>query len=173
MRPASPSASHPLRLYKKEKLCSVIAIGQLFKPAAGGDAGSGPSASLSYPVRMVWRVSPGRRSDAPVQFLVSVPKKRLRHAVDRVLMRRRIREAYRLQRSGLSVPDGILVDIAFMYVGKGIEPYALVENAMKRLLGRLGRDLAALGDDGCCAFQGDEPRPTAQPKADDSREYVE
>lgn len=93
---------------------------------------------------MVWRVSPGRRSDTPVQFLISVPRKRLRHAVDRVLMRRRIREAYRLHRHELPVPDGLMADVAFMYVGKGIELYALVERAMTRLLGRLGRDLAAI-----------------------------
>lgn len=33
----------------------------------------------------------------PVQFMITVPKKKRRHAVDRVLMRRRIREAFRLQ----------------------------------------------------------------------------
>lgn len=33
---------------------------------------------------------------APVQLMITVPKKKRRHAVDRVLMRRRIREAFRL-----------------------------------------------------------------------------
>lgn len=33
----------------------------------------------------------------PVQFMITVPKKKRRHAVDRVLMRRRIREAFRLR----------------------------------------------------------------------------
>lgn len=33
----------------------------------------------------------------PVQIMITVPKKKRRHAVDRVLMRRRIREAFRLQ----------------------------------------------------------------------------
>ena len=37
----------------------------------------------------------------PVQFIITVPKKKRRHAVDRVLMRRRIREAFRLQWSPL------------------------------------------------------------------------
>lgn len=32
----------------------------------------------------------------PVQMMITVPKKKRRHAVDRVLMRRRIREAFRL-----------------------------------------------------------------------------
>ena len=40
---------------------------------------------------------------APLQMLVTVPKKKRRHAVDRVLMRRRIREAYRLGRSARSL----------------------------------------------------------------------
>lgn len=35
---------------------------------------------------------------APLQVLITVPKKKRRHATDRVLMRRRIREAWRLQR---------------------------------------------------------------------------
>lgn len=141
MRPASPSASHPLRLYKKEKLCSVIAIGQLFQPAAGGDAGSEPHSSLAYPIRMVWRVSPGRRSDAPVQFLVSVPKKRLRHAVGRVLMRRRIREAYRLSRPvsplAQNSPVSRRLDVAFVYVADTLQPYARIDRAMRRLLAQL------------------------------------
>ncbi len=44
--------------------------------------------------------------DAPadvgaLQMLVTVPKKKRRRAVDRVLMRRRIREAYRINRRPL------------------------------------------------------------------------
>lgn len=34
---------------------------------------------------------------APLQVMITVPKKKRRHAVDRVLMRRRIREAFRQQ----------------------------------------------------------------------------
>ncbi len=66
------------------------------------------------------------------RFLVSVPKKRLRHAVDRVTMRRRIREAYRLNRSLIS-PD-LPADLAFIYVADKLLPYAKVEHALKRLL---------------------------------------
>lgn len=128
--PVNPTG---LRLYKKEKLCSVVAIGQLF----GGNGADGIHNALVYPLRMVWRESPGRRSDAPVQFLVSVPKRRLRHAVDRVLMRRRIREAYRLLRHDYPTADGRLLDVVFIYVGAGLEPYARVERAMHRLLDRL------------------------------------
>lgn len=139
---AAASATYPLRLYKKEKLCSVIAIGQLFGASGGGDTDFySPRAALVYPLRLVWRLSPGRKSDAPVQFLISVPKKRLRHAVDRVQMRRRIREAYRLRRAALMLPAGARVDVVFIYVGKGPEPYAKVDRAMERLLRKLGAEV--------------------------------
>ena len=71
------------RLYKREKLRSVSAIDALFshKPGIAG--------VMAFPVRAVWRLD-GTRAGG-TRFLVSVPKKRLRHAVDRVAMRRRIR----------------------------------------------------------------------------------
>lgn len=125
---------HNQRLYKKEKLCSLSAIGALFGP--GGDA----RATLCYPLRMVWRPNATRRCDAPVQFMITVPKKRLRHAVDRVLMRRRIREAYRLGRDGVTLPQGFRADVAFVYTGQGTLPYSAVSRAMDRLLRRLARD---------------------------------
>lgn len=150
------------RLYKKEKLCSVIAIGQLFgarpkRPAAqipAQDPARQPEeqpavqtdpeddahavhSTSAYPLRMVWRVSPGRRSDAPVQFLVSIPKKKFRHAVDRVLLRRRVREAYRVNRQDFPTDPALLLDVAFIYTGRTAEPYARIESAMRRLLSRL------------------------------------
>ncbi|MDE7375491.1 MAG: ribonuclease P protein component [Muribaculaceae bacterium] len=117
-----------LRLYKKQKLCSPTAIGMLF--------GRQPdtSSALAHPLRAVWRQNPGRKSDAPAQFLISVPKKRLRHAVDRVTMRRRIREAYRLLHQEYPLPDAARIDVAFVYVANVLEPYARVEKAMRRIL---------------------------------------
>lgn len=116
------------RLYKKEKLCSKIAIGQLFG-SPGADF-----AQLAYPLRVVARVNPHRRSDAPVAFLISIPKKRLRHAVDRVLMRRRIREAYRLERDAHAFEPGTRIDMAFIYVADRTMDYPVVARAVKRLL---------------------------------------
>lgn len=127
-----------LRLYKKDKLCSVIAIDRLFAAGVRGrDGAAGVHTALAYPLRMVWTVNMQRRCDAPLQFLISVPKKRLRHAVDRVLMRRRTREAFRLNRHNYPLADGVRADVAFIYVGNGIEKYAVVDAAMQRLLARL------------------------------------
>ncbi|MCM1050871.1 MAG: ribonuclease P protein component [Paenibacillus sp.] len=120
-----------LRLYKIEKLCSETAICRLFARSDSSVRGS-----LSYPVRLAWRVDEGRDVKVP-RFLVSVPKKRIRHAVDRVTMRRRIREAYRLNRGLL--PRDLPVDLAFIYVADTLLPYAKVESSVRRLL----RDVAS------------------------------
>ena len=66
-----------------------------------------------------------------------VPKRRLRHAVDRVLMRRRIREAFRLHHAEYPMPEGARTDVAFVYVGSKPEPYETVERAMHKLLSKL------------------------------------
>ena len=95
------------------------------------------SSSLSYPLRAVWRSNDLRRSDAKIAFLVSVPKKRLRHAVDRVLMRRRIREAYRLARPHYALPDGVRLDVAFLFVADRTVSYASVSRAMDVLMEKI------------------------------------
>lgn len=118
------------RLYKKEKLCSALAIDALFGRSA--DVHS----ALAFPIRAVWRSNPGRRSDSPVQFMISVPKKRLRHAVDRVTMRRRIREAYRLLRDAYPMPDCARIDLAFVYVDNHLQPYAKVAAAIEKILSK-------------------------------------
>ena len=135
---STPSAARDnrgLRLYKKEKLCSQIAISQLFGPESRQPDNAGQiHSAIAYPLRCVWRENPRRSSDAPVQFLISVPKKRLRHAVDRVLMRRRVREAFRLNHQEFPQPGSRRIDVAFIYIGNGTEPYAKVERAVQRLL---------------------------------------
>lgn len=120
-----------LRLYKKERLCSEIALGQLFA------RGAGSRGAVAYPLRAVWRDNARRGSDAPVAFVISIPKKRLRHAVDRVLMRRRVREAYRLCRPDFPVAEGRRIDVAFVYVADELKPYADVDRAVRRLMSKI------------------------------------
>lgn len=131
-----------LRLYKKEKLCSTVAIDQLF--GRGGLHSSLPKSALAFPIRAIWRSNPRRRSDAPIQFLVSVPKKRLRHAVDRTTMRRRIREAFRLLRHSHPLPEATRIDVVFLYVDSALAPYATVESSVNRLLDKIARHAQSL-----------------------------
>ena len=123
-----------LRLYKIEKLCSETAISRLF---ARSDREV--RTALVYPLRLAWRIDGVREVKVP-RFLVTVPKKRIRHAVDRVTMRRRIREAYRLNRD--IVPRDLPADIAFIYVADKLLPYSRIETAMRRLLASLAEKAA-------------------------------
>ena len=84
------------------------------------------------------------RSEVPertgrLQMLITVPKKKRRHAVDRVLMRRRIREAYRKNRLPLldyieSHPEIGAVHLALIYLDDKNADYATVESKIRNLL---------------------------------------
>lgn len=121
------------RLYKRQKLCSHKAIDQLFGASrvTKKDTASDVVTHLVYPLRAV--CTAGQRSGgADIQFFISIPKKRLRHAVDRVTMRRRVREAFRLENT--EDPTRRRVDVGFIYVADKIIDTARIRRSMRRLL---------------------------------------
>lgn len=69
------------------------------------------------------------------QILISVPKRLFKRAVDRNLLKRRIREAYRLNKSLLGNSEKLL--IAYIYTSKTILAYADIEEAMIASMRRL------------------------------------
>lgn len=115
-------------LDKSHKLCRLTDIENLF-------SAKDSHASLAYPIRALWRKNTRRdNKDARVKILVSIPKKRLRKAVDRVTMRRRIREAYRLNRPEFEPLHLDGYDVAFIYIADKTRPYSHIERSMRRLL---------------------------------------
>lgn len=116
--------------HKTERLKSRKVIQRMFK--------EGRSFS-HYPFRLVWLTMEERRSDAPVQFTVSVPRRRFRRATQRNRVKRQIREAYRLHKHLLY--RGISDDepqIAFMviYTGKEVFPTEELMRKMKQMIRR-------------------------------------
>lgn len=74
---------------REERLKSRKVIEQLFKEG---------NSFAQYPLRVVWSEMEERKSDFPVQFALSVSKKKFKRAVDRNRIRRLVREAYRLNK---------------------------------------------------------------------------
>lgn len=73
--------------------------------------------------------------DGILQMGVSVGKRHFKRAVDRNLLKRRIREAYRKQKHELKealIASGISMDIFFVYSNARISDYAEIESAMRQ-----------------------------------------
>lgn len=113
---------HSNTLSKEERLyCRKDITGLL----AGGKFVSGG------PIRFCYRTGTG--AGFP-RIMVSVPKKNFKRAVKRNLLKRRIREAYRLQKHIL---EGLETDILFIYSSKEVmsseQIHSLVGNFLSSL----------------------------------------
>lgn len=82
-----------------------------------------------------------------LQMLVTVPKKKRKRAVDRVLMRRRIREAYRLNR--LSLRESIenqqeirTLSVGLIYIHDKNLDYRFIEEKIKNIMKKLTAAIA-------------------------------
>lgn len=85
--------NHPHSFSKKERLKSSKRISALFK--------SGKAVS-AYPLRVLWHDTHQQLSQpVPIQVAFAVPKRLVPHAYMRNRIKRRLREAYRLQKSPL------------------------------------------------------------------------
>ena len=96
---------------KEERIVSNLLIETLFE--------KGNSQSLSaYPLRAVFLKTEQREGCAPVQLLISVPKKKFKHAGDRNRVKRQIREAYRKNKAILegTLGEGQMLLIAIIWL---------------------------------------------------------
>lgn len=123
---------------KEERLCSKKSLDLLFKNG---------SSFLLYPFRLTFLFIEEPHS-YPVQVVINVAKKRYKHAVDRNLIKRRTREAYRLQKEGLLYASlanrNELLLLSLQFIGKEKYDYAFFEkrlgNALKKLTNQFTAD---------------------------------
>jgi ribonuclease P protein component len=119
---------------KQERIVSNLLIETLFE--------KGDSQSLAaYPLRAVFLKTERHQGHAPVQILISVPKKRFKHAVDRNRVKRQIREAYRHHKQLLSdcISDDQELLIAFIWLSDSHCPSTEVEKRLVSLLQRIAK----------------------------------
>lgn len=115
---------------KKEKLKSKKAIEILFS--------KGKSIS-AFPLRVIY-ISKPEKEGVLINMGATVSKKNIKLAVKRNLIKRRIREAYRLNNGALKnqlEKSEIELNLMLIYTSKQILPYKEIEAKIKVILTRL------------------------------------
>ena len=117
---------------KKDKLKSSIAIEKLFHAN---------KFVLSYPIKCYFSFSEITEDKSTLQVAFTVPKKTFKKAVDRNTLKRRMREAYRLNYQRIFEPfitqNNKQVQLLIIYIGKEILDYRTIESNIQKLLQKL------------------------------------
>jgi ribonuclease P protein component len=112
---------------KEERLKKENDIQELFSKG---------SSFYLYPFKVLTRAQEDNPKSVH-KILVSVSKKNFKRAVDRNLLKRRIREAFRLQKAIL--PPGPYFNIGLVYTSKEILPSDQISSKMVHLLRRISK----------------------------------
>jgi ribonuclease P protein component len=94
---------------------------------------------ISFPLRVVY-LPAIEQMPSTVSMLVSIPKKRFKRAVKRNLLKRQVREAFRLDKYKLVEPleaENKQMMVAFLYVDKEVHSFNSIEKAMSKALNML------------------------------------
>ncbi|MDD4655209.1 MAG: ribonuclease P protein component [Bacteroidales bacterium] len=120
---------------KKMRLSSKKEIDSLF---------TGASSFTSGPYRVFYRIIKREaNATSPCSLVISVPKKHIRSAVKRNLVKRRIREAFRLNYPLILAPalENKQIRLLFLclYLPYEVYPYSKLEAKMQKLLERIAQ----------------------------------
>ncbi len=123
------------RFRKSERLCRKKYIEELFRTG---------KSFYSFPFRLVW-IPVSEPLVHPAQITISVKKRLFRKAVQRNLLKRRIREAYRKNKTELYLKlEELNIQIVFIliYTASDIRSYLEIEEKIIIILSRLKEELA-------------------------------
>lgn len=110
-------------LPRSERLRSLGAVRRLFECGESG---------FVFPFRYVWYAEPD--TEPSVEVLFTVPKKFHKRANRRNLLRRRTKEAYRLQKQIVRNGATVNLDLALIYSSKEVLLYKVIANAVRKIL---------------------------------------
>lgn len=113
---------------KQEKICSKITFQTLLNDNRS---------MFCYPFKCYYKISEINSENICNSFAVTIPKRLFKHAVDRNLLKRRTREAYRLQKKRLipiSNEKKLTFALLFVYVAKERIDYATIEESVSKII---------------------------------------
>ena len=118
-------------LKKEERLCSRKTIERLFLEG---------ESFFIFPLKVVY-LKMALPVQYPVQAAFSVSKRNFKRAVRRNLLKRRMREAYRLNKESLyrAFDNEEQLAVMFIYAGREEKEYELIEKSMKQALLKLAK----------------------------------
>ena len=105
---------------KHSKFCGQMRIAQLYKEG---------KRFVAWPLRVTWQPT-----EEETQVLIWAPKSLFKRAIQRNRIRRLMREAYRLNQELLGEKHFL---IAFNYMDKEEQPFAVIEKALCKSLKKI------------------------------------
>ncbi len=125
------------KFHKKERLTNKKKIENLF---------SNGQVIKAFPLKLIYNLEQTKdEGEAPAQFAFTVPKRSFKQAVSRNFLKRRIKEAFRLNKHSIHSSSSIgslCLYGMFIYIDKEVRDYQSIEKAMKKAIAKLQLEIS-------------------------------